>query len=104
MLVPLPTETSFSATGPSGSVEKIVSAPASDARKESSKGWSTGGKLAAGAAGVVAVGGAAMGGAILGDHIAEHGLEATVDAAGDGLADAGEAVEDFAVDAGEFMV
>merc|ERR1719198_2862163 len=47
---------------------------------------------------------AAVGGAILGDHIAEHGLDATVEAAGEGLADAGEAIDDFVVDAGEFIV
>merc|ERR1711879_356632 len=34
----------------------------------------------------------------------EHGLDATVDAAGDGIADAAAAVGDFAVDAGEFVV
>jgi len=63
-----------------------------------------GGKVAAGTAGIVGVGAAAVGGAILGDHIAEHGLDTTVDAVGDGLADAGETIEDFAVDAGEFIV
>merc|ERR1712023_484172 len=67
-------------------------------------GWSTGAKVAAGTAAVVGVGAAAVGGAILGDHIAEHGWDATVEAAGEGLADAGEAIEDFAVDAGEFIV
>jgi len=67
-------------------------------------GWSTGAKVAAGGAAVVAVGGAAVGGAILGEHIAEHGVDATVEAAGDGLADAGEAIGDFVVDAGEFIV
>lgn len=59
--------------------------------------WSTGGRVAVGTAAVLGVGGAAVGGAILGEHIAEHGVEATVDAAGDGL-------EDFFVDAGEFVV
>merc|ERR1711939_1206347 len=67
-------------------------------------GWSTGGKVAAGTAAVVGVGAAAVGGAILGDHIAELGLEATIEVVGDGLADAGEAIGDFAVDAGEFVV
>jgi hypothetical protein len=38
-----------------------------------------------------------VGGAILGEHIAEHGLDATLEGAGDGI-------EDFAVDAGEFVV
>merc|ERR1719408_991394 len=59
--------------------------------------WSTGGRVALGTAAVLGVGGAAVGGAILGDHISEHGLDATVDAAGEGL-------EDFFVDAGEFVV
>merc|ERR1719408_1152800 len=47
-------------------------------------GWSAGAKVAAGTTAVVGVGAAAVGGAILGEHIAEHGLEATVEAAGDG--------------------
>merc|ERR1711912_207482 len=86
-----------------------ASAATSEARavKSSSSrsgGWSTGGKVVAGTAAVVGVGAAAVGGAILGEHIAEHGVEATLEAAGDGLADAGEAIEDFAVDAGEFIV
>lgn len=67
-------------------------------------GWSTGGKVAAGGAAAIGIAGVAVGGAILGEHIAEHGIDATVDAAGDGLADAGEAIGDFAVDAGEFIV
>merc|ERR1719261_736823 len=92
MLVPVPSEVAVAATG----------SPAPT--KGSSGGWSTGGKVAASAAAVVGVGGAAMGGVILGDHIAEHGLDATVDAAGDGIADAAEATADFAVDAGEFIV
>jgi hypothetical protein len=66
--------------------------------------WSTGAKVAAGTAGVAGVFGAAVGGVILGEHIAEHGLDATVDAVGDGIVDAAEATEDFAVDAGEFIV
>jgi hypothetical protein len=66
--------------------------------------WSTGAKVAATGAAVVGVGGVAVGGAILGEHIAEHGLDATVDAIGDGLGDVGEAIGDFTVDAGEFVV
>merc|ERR1719163_1295580 len=92
MLVPVPSEVAVSGTG------------SPSPTKGGSCGWSTGGKVAAGAAAVVGVGGAAMGGAILGDHIAEHGLDATVDAAGEGIADAAEATADFAVDAGEFIV
>lgn len=67
-------------------------------------GMSTGGKILTGGAVLVGVGGAAVGGAILGEHIAEHGIDATVDAVGDGLEDVGEAIGDFAVDAGEFIV
>jgi len=67
-------------------------------------GWSTGAKVAATGGAVVAVGGAAVGGAILGAHIAEHGVDATVEVVGDGLEDVGEAIGEFAVDAGEFIV
>merc|ERR1719482_2559245 len=55
-------------------------------------------------AAAVGVGVTAIGGAILGGQIAQHGLDASIEAVGDGLADAGEAIEDFAVDAGEFVV
>lgn len=93
MLVPVPSEAAVSATGATTA-----------AKGRSGGGWSTGGKVAAGTAAIVGVGGAAVGGAILGEHIAEHGVDATLDAAGDGIADAAEAVGDFAVDAGEFVV
>jgi len=101
MLVPVPP--------PDQAVDKSsgaapAAADAGAAEEKKSGGWSTGAKVAAGGAAVVGVAGAAVGGAILGEHIAEHGLDATVDAAGDGLADAGEAIGDFAVDAGEFVV
>jgi hypothetical protein len=96
MLVPVPDEddstVSTGGGGGGGGADK------------KSGGWSTGAKVAAGTAAVVGVGGAAVGGAILGHHIAEHGLDATVDAAGDGIVDAGEAIGDGAVDAGEFIV
>jgi len=96
MLVPVP------------DISQAVSAGATPvpgaAVEEKKAGWSTGAKVAAGGAAVVGVAGAAVGGAILGEHIAEHGLDATVDAVGDGLADAGEAIGDAAVDAGEFIV
>merc|ERR1719506_2921200 len=95
MLVPVP-DTPTYATSATLHAHGSSAAP--------SAGWSTGAKVAAGTAAVVGVGAAAVGGAILGDHIAEHGLDATVDAVGDGLADAGEAIGDFAVDAGEFVV
>jgi len=91
MLVPVPAAASISA----------VPTPSRTAAHGSSGGWSTGGKVVAGTAAVAAIGGAAVGGVILGEHIAEHGLDATVDAAGDGIVDAAEATADFAVDAGE---
>merc|ERR1719272_1799280 len=97
MLVPVPDAPAYATTAATGG-RGGGDAPAPRA------GWSTGGKVAAVTAAAVGVGAAAVGGAILGDHIAEHGLDATVDAAGDGLADAGEAIGDFAVDAGEFVV
>jgi hypothetical protein len=77
-----------------------------DAAPEKSKtaGWSTGAKVATYGAAVAGVGAAAMGGAILGDHIAEHGVEETVDVVGEGLADAAEEVGDFAEEAGEWIV
>merc|ERR1719487_52535 len=93
MLVPVPPEAAVSAAGTSAS-----------SSTKGSRGWTTGGKVAAGTAAIVGVGGAAVGGAILGEHIAEHGLEATADAAGDGIVDAAEATADFAVDAGDFVV
>jgi len=94
MLVPVPPA---AAVTPQGS-----SAPAAEGG--SGGGWSTGGKVAAGTAAMVGVAGVAVGGAILGEHIAEHGLDATIDAAEDGIVDAAEATADFAVDAGEFIV
>jgi hypothetical protein len=96
MLVPVPPiDQAVSASAPVAAAAPV---------QEKKEGWSTGGKVAAGTAAVVGVAGAAVGGAILGSHIAEHGLDATVDAVGDGLADAGEAIGDAAVDAGEFIV
>jgi hypothetical protein len=89
-------------------------------------GQSSGGIGAGGVAlgvGALAVGaGAAVAGAVLGDHIIEHGVDATVDAIGDGLEDLGDAIADtadgvidaapdaledvgdFVIDAGEFFV
>merc|ERR1719313_2386525 len=67
----------------------VAGARAGKPSPSTSGGWSTGAKVAAGTAAVVGVGAAAVGGAILGEHIAEHGLDATVEAAGDGIADAG---------------
>mmetsp|Transcript_115903 Transcript_115903/g.201207 ORF Transcript_115903/g.201207 Transcript_115903/m.201207 type:complete len:233 (+) Transcript_115903:92-790(+) len=97
MLVPVP-------DGPSSTPAAEPAAAAAEAPAAGGGGWSTGAKVAAGAAGVAVVGGLAVGGVVLGEHIAEHGVDATVDAAGDGLEAAGEAIGDFAVDAGEFVV
>jgi hypothetical protein len=102
MLVPVPPlSQAIDASGGGGG--SAADPPAAKPGK-SGGGWSTGAKVAAGGAAVVGVAGAAVGGAILGEHIAEHGLDATVDAAGDGIVDAAEAVGEFAVDAGEFTV
>merc|ERR1719231_2161608 len=97
MLVPVPDSPAYAPASESGT-------RAAKSSPSTSGSWSTGAKVAAGSAAVVGVGAAAVGGAILGDHIAEHGLDATVEAAGDGLADAGEAIEEFAVDAGDFIM
>jgi len=89
MLVPVP---------PADAVAAATGSPAPSAKGSS---WTTGGIVAAGTVAVAGVAGVAVGGAILGSHIAEHGLDATVDAAGEGIADAAEATADFAVDAAE---
>jgi hypothetical protein len=44
--------------------------------------WSTGAKVAAGKAGDVSVAAAAVSGATIGEHIADHGLDATIDTLG----------------------
>jgi len=79
-------------------------APTGAPVRSSGGGWSTGGKVAAGTAAFAGVAGAAVGGVILGEHIAEHGFDATVDAAHEGIVDAAEAGGDFAADAGDFIV
>jgi len=102
MLVPTPKEAAVSSDGkPFGS--------------NGSSGLNPVGVAALGA-GAVAVGaGAVVLGAVLGDHLIEHGVDATVDAIGDGLEDgvdaitdvAGDVIEgadDFFIDAGEFVV
>merc|ERR1719335_2077666 len=68
-------------------------APATSGKSE----WTTGGRVATGTAAVLGVGGAAVGGAILGEHIAEHGLDATVEAA-EFVVEAAEDVGDFVMD------
>jgi hypothetical protein len=103
MLVPVPSESRV-ASKHASSDKKAPAAKSSDAAGISSTGWSTGGKVAAGTAAAGAICCGAVGGAVLGEHIAEHGLDATADVAGDGIVDAAEATGEFAVDAGEFVV
>jgi len=106
MLVPVPEEAMITASGEAHPDRK---------KGEGSTGWSTGASVAAAGAGGVGIGAAAVGGAILGMHVAEHGVDATVDAAGEGLdaagdaigdaaGDAGDALADFGADAGDFFV
>jgi len=115
MLVPVPQDVSVATS--SAPMKKLDAGQSESTRTTASRvstppvaatsgggKWSTGGKVTAGAAGVLGVGGAAVGGVVLGEHIAEHGLDATADAAGDGIVDAAEATEEFFVDAGEFIV
>jgi len=100
MLVPVPSESARSTKH--ASPEKVT--PTEKTSIAAGSSWSTGGKVAASTAAVGAVFCGAVGGAVLGEHITEHGLDATLEAAGDGIADAAEATGDFAVDAGEFLV
>jgi len=100
MLVPVPSHAAT--TTKHASVHKAAASSA--AAHRSSDSWTTGGKVAAGTAAAAAAFGGGVGGVVLGHHIAEHGLDATLDAAGDGISDAAEATGDFAVDAGEFIV
>jgi len=78
-----------------------------DVQKKQS-GWSTGGKVAAGAGAVAALGAVGVGGVILGDHLAGGDMGAdAVDAVADWGEGAGEAVADWTdgavEDAGEFL-
>merc|ERR1719375_2009912 len=105
MLVPVPQHGLATTEHPSGHKAATSSTPHKTSHAtEARSSWTTGGKVAAGAGVAAAAFGGGVAGAVLGDHIAEHGLEATLDAAGDGVADAAEAAEDFAADAGEFTV
>merc|ERR1719220_2906941 len=108
MLVPIPEVAPASASPlavptPSRSQLPEPSAPPATpvAAAPEKKGWSTGAKVAAGAAGVAAVGGLAVAGVVLGEHIAEEGWDATMAELGDVAADAGDAIADAAEDAGE---
>jgi hypothetical protein len=103
MLVPVPREKAVTAAGKPHATGPAAAAGGKTAAPKGG-GWSTGGKVAAGTAAIVGVGGMAVGGALLGESIAEHDFDATVDTIGDGLADAGEAIGDFAVDAGDWIV
>ena len=95
MLVPVPDISKGSAP------VAAPAAPAAAPAAEEKKGWSTGAKVAAGAAGLVAVGGLAVGGAVLGEHIAEVGWDEAMADLGDVAEDAGEAIVGAAEDAGE---
>lgn len=101
MLVPVPPEAAATLAGEQARTARMVGG--TDSKRGSSE-WTTGAKVAAGATGVAAVGGLAVGGFYLGEHVAEHGVDTTVDAVGDGLVDAGEAVGGFVEDAYEFAV
>merc|ERR1712151_864587 len=109
MLVPVPTgapkpvEIVEPDAPQAAEVAKLEEGPAKEAAK---KKWSTGGKVAAGTAGVAVVGGLAVAGAVLGEHIAEDGWDATIaelgdvtSTVGDGIADGASHVADFASDA-----
>jgi len=107
MLVPVPAPSASPLAVPTPSRSQIPepSAPPATpvsgaAATEAKKGWSTGAKVAAGAAGVAAVGGLAVAGAVLGEHIAEEGWDATMAELGDVAADAGDAIADAAEDVG----
>lgn len=108
MLVPVPPLTApgrasvadIPASAGRGDDDAKVAASSSPKDLKPKPGMSTGAKVATGIAGTAVVAGAVLGGV----YVAEHGLDATVDAVGDGLADAGEAIADWAVDAGEFVV
>merc|ERR1712151_1257476 len=108
MLVPLPTgipkpvEIVEPSAPQAAEVAKLEEGPAKEAAK---KKWSTGGKVAAGTAGVAVVGGLAVAGAVLGEHISEDGWDATIaelgdvaTSAGDGIAEGASHVADFASD------
>lgn len=119
MLVPIPQgkPATIKIVEPSAAEAAAVEKMSPCEKAKAKKKWSTGGKVAAGTAGLAVLGGVAVGGAILGEHIAEEGLDATVDdlgdtvatvgdhivaggeAAADGLEDAG--VTDALADAGE---
>jgi hypothetical protein len=103
MLVPVPSVSAV-ASKDVPHEKRVPPGKASDAVRGSSSGWSTGGKVAGSTAAAGAIFCGAVGGAVLGEHITEHGFDATLDAAGDEIADAAEATGDFAVDAGEFVV
>jgi len=116
MLVPVPRGSAapISIVEPSAAEAAHVAAmPEGEEKRKAKAGWSTGAKVAAGAAGVAVVGGVAVGGAVLGEHIAEEGWDATMADLADVASDAGgeigaaaetggEAVADGAEAAGEW--
>merc|ERR1712151_941606 len=99
MLVPLPTGTPkpveiVEPSAPQAAeVAKLEEGPTKEAAK---KKWSTGGKVAAGTAGVAVVGGLAVAGAVLGEHISEEGWDATMAELGDAAATVGDGIADGA--------
>jgi hypothetical protein len=102
MLVPVPEAPSGGGSG--GRAGSGLEPKDEEAAVKQKQGWSTGGKIAAGTAGVVAVGGLAVGGVILGDYLADGAIDGAGEAIIDGVTDAAGDVGDFAIDAGEFIV
>lgn len=98
MLVPVPEVPSAPPAAPEPAAPAAPPADVPEAKEKS--GYSTGAKVAMGAAGVAAVGGLAVAGAVLGEHIAEDGWDATMADLGDAVGAAGETVADAAEDAG----
>jgi len=107
MLVPVP------APGPAAPSAPPGEPAAATAEKSGGGGWTTGQKVAAGAAGVALAGGV-VAGAVLGEHIMEDGWDATMEDLGADVtgaaddvagaaADAGEAIGDVADDAADWV-
>lgn len=107
LLVPVPEhgEAKGSGKGKPSTGGAVESTPAEEYKKAEGGSGMSGKSAAAWTAGAAVAGaGLGVGGMVLGEHIAEEGWDATLDAAGDGLADAGDAAVDFGEDAGEWIV
>jgi len=96
------------AVRPAKSKVKSDSVPIAHTDEKERKKWSTGAKAAPEAGGVVFAGGLAVGGFVLAEHIAEEGLDATMDdvgdiatSAGEGIAEGAEATMEWVVDAAD---